>query len=276
MDDLVYADDQWSPRNLQGKKKYESDFLKKLQMATVALKLPENITLPKNIVREANREFRPIGGGGGGGFPYGKENNLMPSFVASFSPKRDPRRMGDGMPKIKSISLSADVKLNESENAWKPKKRQDLSEEDRNELDDLVKKVRSIVNKITPEKFDKLMGQVKDLKIDTQEKLEGVINLIFIKAIDEPSFSHVYAKMCHELSTYVRLKTDEGEGQTVISFKRLLITRCQQEYERQNQEDYATKREEELKKIEEAEGDDKKELTLKLAEMDRKKRVRYK
>jgi translation initiation factor 4G len=271
MDDLVYAEDQWSPLNLQGKKKYESDFLKKLQTVAVASKLPDNITLPKNIVKDANREFRPIGGGG---FPYGKENNLMPSFVASFSPKRDPR-MRDGLPKIiKSISLSADVKLNESENAWKPKKRQELSEDDRSELDDLVKKVRSIVNKITPEKFDKLMGQVKDLKIDTQEKLEGVINLIFLKAIDEPSFSHVYAKMCHDLSTYVRLKTDVGEGETVISFKRLLIMRCQQEYERQNQDDFDAKREEELKKIEEAEGDDKKELTLKLQEMDRKRRVR--
>jgi translation initiation factor 4G len=271
MDDLVYAEDQWSPKNLQGKKKYESNFLRKLQNATISLKLPDSITLPKNIVKEANRDFRPIGGGGG--FTFGKENNLMPSFAAPFSPRRDAR-MRDGMPKIvKSISLSADVKLNESENAWKPKKRLELSEDDRSELDDLLKKVRSIVNKITPEKFEKLMGQVKDLKIDTQEKLEGVINLIFLKAIDEPSFSHVYAKMCHDLSTYVRLKTDE-EGQTVISFKRLLITRCQQEYERQNQDDSAAKREEELKKIEEAEGDDKKELTLRLEEVDRKKRVR--
>jgi translation initiation factor 4G len=272
MDNLVYAEDQWSPLNLEGKKKYESDFLRKLQSVATASKLPENITLPKNIVKETNREFKPIGGGG---FSYGKENNLMPSFVPSFSPKRDPR-MRDGMPKIiKSISLSADVKLNESENAWKPNKRLELSEDDKSELDDLVKKVRSIVNKITPEKFDKLMGQVKEFKIDTQEKLEGVINLIFLKAIDEPSFSHVYAKMCYDLSTYVRLKTDVGgEGETVISFKRLLITRCQQEYERQNQDDFDAKREEELKKIEEAEGVDKKDLTLKLQEVDRKRRVR--
>jgi len=273
MDNLVYAEDQWSPLNTQGKKKYESDFLKKLQNVSVCMKLPENVNLPKNIVREANREFsRPIGGGSG--FSYGKENSLMPSF-ATFSPKRDPRRMHDGTPKIvKSISLSADVKLNESENAWKPNKRlKDETDTDKSDTEELLKKVRSILNKITPEKFDKLMGQVKEMRIDTMEKLEGVINLVFLKAIDEPSFSHVYAKMCHDLSTYVRLRTDE-EGQTVISFKRLLILRCQQEYERQNQEDDIKEKEEELKKIEEAEGDEKKELTLRMEEKYRKKRVR--
>ncbi|XP_059476758.1 eukaryotic translation initiation factor 4 gamma 1-like [Neocloeon triangulifer] len=265
MDNLVYAEDQWSPFNQQGKKKYESDFLKKLQTVPVSLKLPDNVNLPKNILREANRSSRPVGGG----FQFSNENNLMPAFASSSSPRRDPRI-------IKSISLYADVKLNETENAWKPSTRKQSDEDDASEKEELLKKVRSILNKITPEKFDKLMGQVKEMKIDTMEKLDGVINLIFLKAIDEPSFSHVYAKMCHELSCYVKLRTELEGQETLVSFKKLLITRCQQEFEKQNKNEVEDKKKEEMvKKIEEATGDSKKELEMELAEMERKKRVRY-
>lgn len=44
------------------------------------------------------------------------------------------------------------------------------------------------------------MEQVKELPIDTMKKLEGTINLIFEKAIDEPNFSVPYANMCKQLA----------------------------------------------------------------------------
>lgn len=46
---------------------------------------------------------------------------------------------------------------------------------------DLYKKVRGILNKLTPEKFDKLVNQVQALPIETPEKLKGVIDLVFDK-----------------------------------------------------------------------------------------------
>ena len=69
---------------------------------------------------------------------------------------------------------------------------------------DLFKKVRSILNKLTPEKFNQLMKQVTDLTIDTEERLKGVIDLVFEKAIDEPSFSVAYGSMCRCLATVSR------------------------------------------------------------------------
>ena len=69
---------------------------------------------------------------------------------------------------------------------------------------DLFKKVRSILNKLTPEKFNQLMEQVMDLTIDTEERLNGVIDLVFEKAIDEPSFSVAYGNMCCCLATVSR------------------------------------------------------------------------
>lgn len=68
-------------------------------------------------------------------------------------------------------------------------------------LQELFRKVRSILNKLTPQKFNQLMKQVTDLTIDTEERLKGVIDLVFEKAIDEPSFSVAYANMCRCLAT---------------------------------------------------------------------------
>lgn len=45
------------------------------------------------------------------------------------------------------------------------------------------------------------MKQVTDLTIDTEERLKGVIDLVFEKAIDEPSFSVAYGNMCRCLAT---------------------------------------------------------------------------
>lgn len=56
------------------------------------------------------------------------------------------------------------------------------------------------MNKLTPQKFDTLLEKVKGLEINTQARLEGVIDLVFEKAIDEPNFSEAYAAMCSKLS----------------------------------------------------------------------------
>lgn len=46
---------------------------------------------------------------------------------------------------------------------------------------ELYRKVRSILNKLTPQKFQTLTQQIIDLDIDTADRLEGAIDLIFEK-----------------------------------------------------------------------------------------------
>jgi len=48
-------------------------------------------------------------------------------------------------------------------------------------LQELYKKVRGVLNKLTPQKFATLVSQVQALPIDTNERLQGVINLVFEK-----------------------------------------------------------------------------------------------
>lgn len=107
---------------------------------------------------------------------------------------------------ISSMPLSDEVQLNKAEKAWKPSVKKssrsrgaeevDESEPEQIKTKELFKRVRSILNKLTPQKFQQLMKQVTELTIDTEERLKGVIDLTFEKAISEPDFSVAYANMC--------------------------------------------------------------------------------
>ncbi|XP_053379565.1 eukaryotic translation initiation factor 4 gamma 1-like isoform X2 [Mercenaria mercenaria] len=119
----------------------------------------------------------------------------------------------------------------------------------------LYKKTRSILNKLTPQKFQTLVSQMQALPIDSEKKLKGVINLIFEKAISEPSYCVAYANMCRCLSMF-KVQSDSKPGE-MVNFRAVLLTKCQREFEKDNSSEalFVTKREE----IEKAEDDAQKE-----------------
>jgi translation initiation factor 4G len=84
---------------------------------------------------------------------------------------------------IQIPSFSQDVQLHKADNAWTPialakKKGTDIKQD---ELDDLAKKVRAILNKLTPQKFTTLVEQFQELPIDSEAKLSKSMELIFEK-----------------------------------------------------------------------------------------------
>ena len=103
--------------------------------------------------------------------------------------RREPRKI------ITSMSLNNDVQLNKAEKAWKPSRKWAVNIEVL-KTQELLKRVRSVLNKLTPQMFQQLMKQVQEMTIDTEDRLKGVIDLIFEKAISEPNFSVAYANMC--------------------------------------------------------------------------------
>ncbi|EPY73174.1 hypothetical protein CB1_029341001 [Camelus ferus] len=103
--------------------------------------------------------------------------------------------------------MTKDKKMNKAEKAWKPSSKRMAAVKDRGEEDadgskiqDLFHRVRSILNKLTPQMFQQLIKQVMQLTIDTKECLKGVIDLIFKKAISEPNYSVAYANMCRSVT----------------------------------------------------------------------------
>lgn len=59
-----------------------------------------------------------------------------------------------------------------------------------------LRRLRHIVNNLTPENFDELMESVADLNFDTGKKLREAIGLIFFKVVLEPRSINLYVKMC--------------------------------------------------------------------------------
>ncbi len=83
-----------------------------------------------------------------------------------------------------------DYQLHQSDHAWVPSAKAAAtgslpSAED--SLAELSKSVTSILNKLAPEKFDRLIMQTVALNIDSVSQLDLLVQLIFDKAIDEPA-----------------------------------------------------------------------------------------
>jgi translation initiation factor 4G len=111
---------------------------------------------------------------------------------------------------------------------------------------DLVqRKVKAALNKMTPEKFDKISDQILEIAAQSKDETDGrtlrqVIQLTFEKACDESHWSSMYAKFCSRmLQTMSTEIKDENvrdkHGQPVVGgalFRKYLLNRCQEEFER--------------------------------------------
>ncbi|XP_057544391.1 eukaryotic translation initiation factor-like [Amaranthus tricolor] len=105
-------------------------------------------------------------------------------------------------------------------------RRGSLSEKER-----VLKTVKGILNKLTPEKYDLLKGQLIDSGITSAEILKGVISLIFDKAVLEPTFCPMYAQLCSDLNEKLPPFPPEEAGGKEITFKRALLNNCQEAFE---------------------------------------------
>ncbi|CAL9244015.1 unnamed protein product [Arabidopsis halleri] len=105
-------------------------------------------------------------------------------------------------------------------------RRGNLSENDR-----VLKTVKGILNKLTPEKYDLLKGQLIESGITSADILKGVITLIFDKAVLEPTFCPMYAKLCSDINNKLPTFPPAEPGDKEITFKRVLLNICQEAFE---------------------------------------------
>ncbi|XP_010545451.1 PREDICTED: eukaryotic translation initiation factor-like [Tarenaya hassleriana] len=105
-------------------------------------------------------------------------------------------------------------------------RRGNLSEKER-----VLKAVKGILNKLTPEKYDLLKGQLIDAGITSADILKDVIALIFDKSVLEPTFCSMYARLCSDINDKLpKFPPEEPEGKE-ITFKRVLLNICQEAFE---------------------------------------------
>uniref|UniRef100_A0A4W4G235 Eukaryotic translation initiation factor 4 gamma, 1a n=1 Tax=Electrophorus electricus TaxID=8005 RepID=A0A4W4G235_ELEEL len=251
---LSPSPEHWKPINPEEKKRYDREFLLRFQFISASMHKPEGLPHITDVVLDkANKTpLRPL--------DPSRLMNCGPDFTPSFAnlgrqppgagrgPPPGPRRSQQGQRKeprkiIASVSLNDDIQLNKAEKAWKPSTKKGRGRVPETDEDDpevaktqeLLRRVRSVLNKLTPQMFQPLMKQVMELTIDTEERLKGVIDLIFEKAISEPNFSVAYANMCRCLMG-LKVRTSDKTGATV-NFRKLLLNRCQKEFEKDKDDD---------------------------------------
>ncbi|KAJ3384154.1 Eukaryotic translation initiation factor 4 gamma [Lobulomyces angularis] len=127
-----------------------------------------------------------------------------------------------------------------SSSAWVPKSvlaamNKDIPKTPEMIQQEIGKKVMSILNKLAPEKFDTLSDQILHIGIDNEEILKIVIDKIFDKALTEAFFSAMYAQMCKKLSDNLpEIQDWISLEQKNNIFRRMLLNKCQQEFEQGN------------------------------------------
>ncbi|XP_072375280.1 eukaryotic translation initiation factor 4 gamma 3-like isoform X1 [Diabrotica undecimpunctata] len=282
---LPYAEGQWSPANQNGLKIYDKNFLLSLKDCPASKVAPDNILdalLPDEKGRLSDGRLS-MGGKTDFNPPFntfGRNSSQKGSLSSRLSgSKMDRSKSNKGStvkPPIKvSISVREEVRLHEVENAWRPTRlvKGEFQTEDDKKTEELYKKVRGILNKLTPQKFETLLQQIRSLSIDTTGRLQGVIDLVFEKAIDEPNFSVAYASMCQQLAL-LQTPSNHGEDkQDFVTFRKLLINKCQQEFEKQKSDE--TLRNSKIKEIEACtDPEKKKDLEFELEEYDRRLRMK--
>uniref|UniRef100_A0A7N8WQU3 Eukaryotic translation initiation factor 4 gamma, 1a n=1 Tax=Mastacembelus armatus TaxID=205130 RepID=A0A7N8WQU3_9TELE len=276
-----YKEEQWKPINPEEKKRYDREFLLGFQFISASLHKPEGLPIISDVVLDKVNKtpLRPA--------DPARIMSVGPDFTPSYlgnlgsrsvggprGPPPGPRRSQQGQRKeprkiISSMSLNDDVQLNKAEKAWKPSLKKPTRSRGGEEVDEddneqaktleLLKRLRSILNKLTPQKFQDLMKQVTELTIDTEERLKGAIDLIFEKAISEPNFSVAYANMCRCLMG-LKVPTSDKPG-IFVNFRKLLLNRCQKEFEKDQDDDEIFER-----KQKEMEAEERERLRVELEE----------
>ncbi|KAK9820051.1 hypothetical protein WJX72_005497 [[Myrmecia] bisecta] len=101
------------------------------------------------------------------------------------------------------------------------------------------KEIKSLLNKVTPEKFDKIFDQMVAVGIATPKTLRGLINQVFDKALTEPTFCEIYAKLCLKLNEELpdfeddtEVEPEDGRPRQPLTLRRLLLNKCQEEFEK--------------------------------------------
>lgn len=210
-----------------------------------------------------------------GAFPGGSSMNRTPSssnMGLPHSPRQQSKSQRGGSRRdnfstsnakaeaqaAKNMPLTAGVEIKPIEvtaNGWKPLSVQKAATgaagptpsgpSGHMEPDMVQRKVKAALNKMTPEKFDKIADQILAIAAQSKDEADGrtlrqVIQLTFEKATDEAHWASMYAKFCKRMletmSPDIKDESILDKNGNVVSggnlFRKYLLNRCQEEFER--------------------------------------------
>ena len=117
------------------------------------------------------------------------------------------------------------LEINE-ETRWKSKVMGAGGDQDR--VEELGRRLRALLNKLTLELFGKISAQIAAIEVGSEEELAAFANAVVLKAQGEHHFCAMYAELCAVLSARAVLDDDPSKPRR---FRTALLGRCQQEFE---------------------------------------------
>lgn len=109
----------------------------------------------------------------------------------------------------------------------------------------ICQQVRGILNKLTPENFEKLSDELLKIELGSKVILKGVILLIFQKALDELKYSRMYAQLCKRLSIEAQNFENSDKNKKLdqatynSTFLSILLSVCRDKFENRSSDCYA-------------------------------------
>ena len=253
------------------------------------------ISKPKNMGRQQFSGGRDRGDGRHSHGRHGQQQPQRQSAGGQWQ-RRAPRghdpRGGRSAPRPGgTIGLKVDP-LKKTANAWKRQKASSSEEQ-------ALRSVTQILNKLSRENFEKLVGRILEINITSLSMLERVVELIRNKALVEPKFGDLYADLCRELQikteangykawSFIQIieregeffwtTTDNSEAEGYLEgpyetqaaaektatkrseLRRILLGQCQEEFEKENHyEELEKSKSEHLEKLKESKSDEEKQ-----------------
>lgn len=228
--------------------------------------LPPGTTSDQRFAMAQGQMARPMSGamsfGRGGGFPGPSPMTRtasglgMNSRSGSRTQTRGGSKQGQNpqaeakLARTMPLTQGMDLKpITTSSTGWKPmslnRNSGQSAEADYMAPDVVQRKVKAALNKMTPENFEKISKQILEIAAQSKDEQDGrtlrqVIQLTFEKATDEAHWAAMYAKFCkrmlENMSPEVKDVTITDKNGNVVSggalFRKYLLNRCQEDFER--------------------------------------------
>ncbi|KAI6132491.1 armadillo-type protein [Pisolithus croceorrhizus] len=135
--------------------------------------------------------------------------------------------------------------LQPSANRWVPASAQRNGAPDADAPEVVDRKVKGLLNKLTMEKFDSISDQIIAWANKSENERDGrtlfqVIRLIFEHVTDDARWSEMYARLCRKMMETISPKVQDSgiknaEGKPITGgqlFRKYLLSRCQEDFER--------------------------------------------
>ncbi|KAL7675097.1 hypothetical protein ACOME3_001367 [Neoechinorhynchus agilis] len=135
--------------------------------------------------------------------------------------------------------IQPEVQLHRTNNPYKVLDKSELTESQLME-----KRFRELLNKVSPENEPNVMQEIRKLEFRSPDDMNGPMEIIFDKAVYEPQYRSIYARIAQYLCSNVSFRysdpvneAEEAPKVSVLKFKVLLLKRVENAFKTKFSED---------------------------------------